>query len=220
MTPDGNSPLGILGGTFDPVHNAHLQLAAEAMGQLPLGGVLWIPAGRPSHRGVPVAEATHRLAMVRLATAGYPDYSVDTAEIASTEPSYTVPTLERLRAIHGARRPLVLLMGADAFLGLASWHRWLELFDLAHLAVVSRPSFDLAAEHMPAALAAEFGRRHRTDRQSLAMTSAGSLFTFTMDAGTLSSTAVRAALAAGEDAAELLPAPVVDYISAHRLYRP
>lgn len=211
-------PLGILGGTFDPVHTAHLRLAAEAMRQLRLGGVVWVPAGQPHHRTAPAASAEHRLAMVRLATADRPEYLIDDAEIRADQPSYTVPTLERLRRVHGEERPLVLLMGADAFLGLATWHRWRELFRLAHISVVSRPTFDFAAETMATELADEFHRRYRTQHTALAMTPAGAIITFTMDAGTVSSTEVRAKLRTGAPVGELLPAPVLDYIQRHRLY--
>jgi nicotinate-nucleotide adenylyltransferase len=212
--------LGILGGTFDPVHNAHLRLAEEAVRQLGLGGVLWIPAGSPRHRTQPAASADHRLAMVRIATAGHAGYLIDDAEVFSTEPSYTVPTLERLRGIHGEDRPLVLLMGADAFLGLASWHRWRELFRLAHIGVASRPTFELAPERMETELADEFRRRHRSDATALAATSAGTIVTFRLEAGTVSSTEVRAKLRQGAPVDELLPVPVVDYIHQHHLYLP
>ena len=213
------APLGILGGTFDPVHTAHLRLAEEAVHQLHLGGVLWVPTGQPRHRAPPLANAEQRLAMVRLATANHSEYQVDATEAGSTEPSYTVPTLERLRQIHGARRPLVLLMGADAFLGLTTWYRWRELFALAHIAVVSRPGFDLATTPMGADLADEFLRR--ADRvAALAMAPAGAIVTFTMEAGTVSSTEVRAKLRAGSAVEELLPAAVLDYIQHHRLYLP
>jgi nicotinate-nucleotide adenylyltransferase len=210
-------PLGILGGTFDPVHTAHLRLAEEAMRQLDLGGVLWIPAGQPRHRAAPLAPPDHRLAMVRLAVAGHPEYRIDDTEIRSDAPSYTVPTLERLRRGPGGERPLVLLMGADAFLGLATWHRWQELFRLAHIGVASRPTFDLAAEAMPAALAEEF-RRRRGGFAALAKSPAGSIATFPLSAGTVSSTEVRARLQQGAVVDELLPAPVLDYIRRHRLY--
>jgi nicotinate-nucleotide adenylyltransferase len=215
-----DEPLGILGGTFDPVHTAHLRLAEEAIGQLRLGSVLWIPAGRPRHRAPPVASAEHRLAMVRLATTGHPEYPVDATEACSAEPSYTVPTLERLRRVYGQRRPLVLLMGADAFLGLASWHRWRDLFGLAHVAVVSRPAFALAAEAMNDALADEFRRRRATQVAALAAGPAGAILTYTMEAGTVSSTEVRARLRANSAVEELLPATVLDYIRRHRLYLP
>lgn len=211
-------PLGILGGTFDPVHTAHLRLAEEASRQLHLGGVLWIPAGQPKHRAVPAAAPEHRLAMVRLAVAGHPDYRIDDTEIHSGEPSYTVPTLERLRKELGEERPLVLLMGADAFLGLATWHRWRELFRLVHIGVASRPTFALSAEAMPAELADEFRRRHRSQFTALATTPAGSIFSFPLSAGTVSSTEVRSKLRAGAAVEELLPARVLDYIHQHRLY--
>lgn len=211
-------PLGILGGTFDPVHTAHLRLAEEASRQLHLGGVIWIPAGRPRHRTAPLATPEHRLAMVELATANNPDYRIDDTEIRSGEPSYTVPTLERLRRELGDNRPLVLLMGADAFLGLPSWHRWRDLFRLAHIGVASRPTFALAAEAMPGELADEFRRRHRGQFTALASTPAGAIFSFPLSAGTVSSTGIRARLRAGEAVDELLPAPVLDYIRRHRLY--
>jgi nicotinate-nucleotide adenylyltransferase len=211
--------LGILGGTFDPVHNAHLRLAGEATRQLGLGGVLWIPAGSPRHRPPPAAGAEHRLAMVRLATAGHTDYAIDDAEVLADQPSYTVPTLERLRGAHGAAQPLVLLMGADAFLGLPAWHRWRELFGLAHIGVASRPTFVLTAERMGAELAEEF--RHRAAAPTaLTRMAAGAIVTFPMEAGTVSSTEVRTRLRQGAPVATLLPAPVLDYIHRHNLYRP
>lgn len=210
--------LGLLGGTFDPVHKAHLRLAEEAMKQLALGGVLWIPAGSPRHRAPPTASAEHRLAMVGIATAGHPEYAIDEGEVFSHEPSYTVPTLERLRRGHGEQKPLVLLMGADAFLGLQAWHRWRDLFRLAHIGVVSRPTFDLAAERMDAELAAEF-RRRRAERAALEEAPAGAIVTFAMDAGTVSSTEVRTKLLQGAQVDELLPASVLDYIRRHNLYR-
>ena len=211
-------PLGILGGTFDPIHTAHLRLAEEATRQLRLGGVLWIPAGQPKHRNAPLAAPEHRLAMVRLATASHPEYRIDDTEIRSDAPSYTVPTLERLRRDLGEDRPLVLLMGADAFLGLASWHRWRELFRLVHIGVASRPTFTLTAEAMPTELADEFRRRHRSQFTALATTPAGAIFSFPLSAGTVSSTEVRAKLRASTVVDALLPAPVLDYIRQHRLY--
>lgn len=213
-----SEPLGILGGTFDPIHTAHLRLAEEAMRQLRLGGMLWIPAGQPHHRAAPLAAPEHRLAMVRAAITGHPEYRIDDTEIRADAPSYTVPTLERLRRELGEDIPLVLLMGADAFLGLTAWHRWRELFRLSHIGVASRPSFDLAAEAMPAELADEFHRRYRSQFTALATTPAGAVFTFPLSAGTVSSTEVRTKLQQGAAVDELLPAPVLDYIHRHQLY--
>ena len=112
-------PLGVFGGTFDPVHFGHLRLAEAAIDALDLGGVRWIPAGRPVLRDAPRVNAAQRLEMVRLAIAANPRFELDASEVDAAQPSYTVPTLERLRqpAVCGDQRPLVLLVGADAFSG-------------------------------------------------------------------------------------------------------
>lgn len=212
-------PVGILGGTFDPVHRAHLALAQAALDRLGLARVLWIPAGRPPHRAAPRTPAADRLAMVRAAIADEPRFVLDASEAVSAAPSYTVETLERLRRERGAAQPLVLLMGADAFRGLPGWHRWRELFGLAHLAVATRPGFPLA-DFAPE-LAAEFAAR-RLARPEFAGQPAGGIATFELVAGTVSATEVRGLVAAGAPDAqllELLPAPVLDYIRRHHLYR-
>lgn len=143
MSKGAAEALGIFGGTFDPLHVAHLRLALEARESLGLAEVSFIPAGSPALRAAPDCGADHRLAMVERAIAGLPGFSVDPSEVreAATRsaPGYTVDTLERLRREHGPQRPLVLLVGADAFARLESWHRWHALFDLAHIAVATRP---------------------------------------------------------------------------------
>ncbi|MDP2751392.1 MAG: nicotinate (nicotinamide) nucleotide adenylyltransferase [Rhodocyclaceae bacterium] len=194
-TSSNNIPvgaLGLFGGTFDPLHTAHLKLAEEAMRQLRLSGILWIPAGCPPHRPPPVASATDRLAMVRLGLADHvyhSDWQVDDSEVMSSEPSYTIHTLERLRLVE--KRPLVLLMGADAFLGLTTWYRWQDILRLAHIAVASRPGSDWTAHVAP----------HTP---------------FIISAGTVSSTTVRTALQQGNPPD--IPSSVLDYIRIHRLY--
>ena len=138
-----DAPLGLFGGTFDPVHFGHLRLAEEARETLGLAKVIWIPAGQPPLRDAPGRSAADRLAMVRLAVAGNPGFTIDDGEVVAAGTSYTVNTLERLRAAHGERQPLVLLLGADAFGRLDAWHRWRELFGLAHIAVATRPGHAL-----------------------------------------------------------------------------
>ena len=214
-------PVGILGGTFDPVHLAHLALARVAADRLILGRVIWIPAGQPPHRPPPHAAAEHRLAMTRLATADDPRFDVDASEVASTAASYTVHTLERLRRQYGPDRPLVLLMGADALRGLAGWYRWQSLFDLAHVAVATRPGYPFA--DLPAPVAGEFATRRSVANEARAdfLRPAGDIIPFELVAGTTSATAARTLLAANAPRArllELLPAPVLDYIQANNLY--
>ena len=134
-----SAPIGIMGGTFDPVHFGHLRLAQEAAEILGLELVRWVPAGQPWHRVAPLASAAHRLEMVRLAIERNSLFELDDAEIRQTAPGFTVETLERLRGEFGAKRPLVLLLGTDAFRNLSSWQRWRDLFDLAHVFVAQRP---------------------------------------------------------------------------------
>ena len=220
------APLGIFGGTFDPVHFGHLRLAEEAVDSLALGGIRWVPAGRPAHRALenkpPQVSAAHRLAMVRLAIAGNARFELDPAEVEADRPSYTVPTLERLRLASecGAQRPLVLLVGADAFAALADWHRWEELFTLAHIAVAHRPGFPIDADRLPPALADIYRQRHSTSPAALAETPAGRIVTFAMTQLDISATRIRTLLANGHSPRYLLPDAVIAYIQSTFLYLP
>lgn len=213
------APLGLFGGTFDPVHYGHLRLAEEALLHLGLGGVRWIPAGQPPHRGRPGVTAAQRLAMVSMATAGNPAFTVDAAEVESAEPSYTVVTLERLRRELGPAQPLVLMVGADAFHGLPTWHRWREIFQLAHVAVSHRPGFPIDPAGLAAGLQDEFARRRLDSSAALRTTPAGGIVTFAMTQLAISATQIRKLLTNRLSARYLLPDDVLDYIRAHSLYR-
>ncbi len=213
------APLGLFGGTFDPVHFGHLRLAEESIGHLGLGGVRWIPAGQPPHRGAPQVTADQRLEMVRRSTAGNERFSVDASEVEAAAPSYTVHTLERLRRELGATQSLVLLVGADAFAGLASWHRWADIFSLAHVAVSHRPGFPVETGSLPQELASQFNARRLSDAGSLKDAPAGGIVTFAMTQLAISATQIRKLLANGLSARYLLPDSVLDYIQTHSLYR-
>ncbi len=213
-----SDPLGILGGTFDPVHFGHLRLAEEAGEKIGLGGVIWSPAGQTRHRSQPQTPVQHRVAMVELAIAGNPDFSLDTFEADSAEPSYTVNLLEHLREEYGDV-PLVLLLGADAFLGLPSWHRWQELFELAHIAVFTRPGHELEMDAMSPLLGKEFSKRATVDPQALSGEAAGCVLPSLLTPLDISATAIRAQLAHGGSPRYLLPDAVLDYIESHQLYR-
>ena len=132
------NPMGIFGGTFDPIHYAHLRTAFELQQALRLREIRFLPAGNPPHRDPPFADAQQRLRMVRAATAGQPGFVVDEREIHKSGPSYTVETLRELRH-EFPDRSLCLIVGMDAFLSLPRWHEWRELFELAHL----RTAFEL-----------------------------------------------------------------------------
>lgn len=217
--PKLSEPLGLFGGTFDPVHYGHLRLAEEAIAHLGLGGVRWIPAGQPPHRGKPQVTAAQRLEMVLRSTAKNSRFSVDASEVEAAAPSYTVHTLERLRRELGKEQPLVLLVGADAFAGLPTWHRWRDIFALAHVAVSHRPGFPVEACSLPAELATEFNNRRLAEAGGLKISPAGSIVTFAMTQLAISATQIRKLLANGLSARYLLPDGVLDYIQTHSLYR-
>lgn len=220
--PDGpdRAVFGIFGGTFDPVHYGHLRLAEEAADSLGLERVRWIPAGRPQLRESPKVSAEQRLEMVRLAISGNPRFELDSAEVNDARPSYTVPTLERLRLTNefGSQRPLVLLVGADAFSGMAGWHRWESLFDLAHIAVAHRPGFPVAAASLPPQVAATYQQRFSTSPAALHDAPAGRIVTFAMTQLAVSATQIRALLLNGRSPRYLLPEAVIAYIQSTLLY--
>lgn len=214
-----SEPLGLFGGTFDPVHFGHLRLAEESIDHLDLAGVRWIPAGQPPHRGVPQVTAEQRLEMVRRSTANNGKFSIDASEVVAAAPSYTVHTLERLRRELGDAPSLVLLVGADAFAGLPTWHRWRDIFVLAHVAVSHRPGFPVEAASLPQDLAGEFADRRLADAAGLKQAPAGGIVTFAMTQLAISATQIRRLLANGQSARYLLPDGVLDYIQANQLYK-
>jgi len=143
-----NKAIGILGGTFDPIHFGHLRLAEEMLELASLSQIRFIPTGIPPHRDEPQVSAQHRNAMVRLAITDQPAFVLDEREARRTTPCYTVDTLRELRDELGAAQPLCLLMGGDAFLQLHTWHEWEQLFELAHIVVGYRPGFTLEERNL------------------------------------------------------------------------
>ena len=214
--------IGILGGTFDPIHYGHLRFAADVRAALDLALVRMIPAGEPPHRAAPFASPEHRLAMTELGCAEFPGLVADGREIRRPGPSYTVVTLQDL---HGEdpTRPLALLLGEDALKGLSSWHRWEQLFTLAHLIVVERPGAQLDAQTLPPPLRMQWERRLTTDASRLSRLLAGAILRVPVAPQPISATAIRAALARGTagraEVASLLPAAVLAYIDRNQLYR-
>jgi nicotinate-nucleotide adenylyltransferase len=212
-------PLAILGGTFDPVHYGHLHLADDVRRALSLPRVVLVPAGDPPHRKAPAASGTDRLAMVELGVEEFPGLAVDPREVEAAGKSYTVRTLRALRS-EAPLSPLALIVGGDALAGLPTWHRWREIFELAHLIVVERPGMSI--EPFSGELERELSARTTRDPSLLDRTIAGSVYHQPVTPYPISATEVRAALARGEPGIvkirDMVPAQVLAYIRSHRLY--
>jgi nicotinate-nucleotide adenylyltransferase len=209
--------IGILGGTFDPIHCGHLRLAQEVAEALALARVRFIPGGTPPHRAQPQTPACHRVAMVKLAIAGNPLFVLDERETRRDGLSYTYDTLTQLRAELGAAQPLLLILGADAFIAFDQWHRWRDIFTLAHIAVAHRPGTDLTAIK-DATLAQEFTQRRAQDAHALQHAPAGAIAVVPITALDISSTAIRAAIRCGRSARYLVHPDVLAYIERNHLF--
>jgi len=209
--------IGIFGGTFDPVHLGHLRMAEELAEGLALAEVRFLPAARPPHRAEPRSAAEHRIAMVKLAIADNARFRLDLREFDRPGPSYMVDTLTSLRTELGAAMPLYLLLGADAFLGIPSWHRWQTLFELAHIAVAHRPGFTLDADHtqMSPALRDAWQSRYRKTPSDGA---AGDILLREITALDISASNIRTRLRHGHSTRYLLPEATYHYIHSHHLY--
>ena len=205
---------GWLGGTFDPIHEGHLDVARAAHTTLGLAGLTLVPAHIPPHRSQPVASTEHRVAMTRLA-ASETWLDVSTVEVDAPGPSYTATTMDMLEQSGTDLRTLVVVTGADAFAGILSWHRVAELLDRVMFAVVSRPGHPAPAlmSQLPA-LASRM-----CTASDWATRTGPSIVLVDAPTSPVSSTMVRAAVAAGHSLSGLVPAPVASYIAAHGLYR-
>ncbi|BAP43273.1 nicotinic acid mononucleotide adenylyltransferase [Pseudomonas sp. StFLB209] len=207
--------IGMLGGTFDPVHIGHLRGALEVAELLELDELRLTPSARPPHRELPSVTAEDRLAMVRSAVAGVAPLTVDDRELRRNKPSYTVDTLESMRAGMAAHDQLFLLLGWDAFCSLPSWHRWEELLEHCHIVVLQRPDAD---SEPPEALRDLVAARAVGDPKAL--DGPGGQITFVWQTPlSVSATQIRQSLAAGRSVRFLVPDAVLAYIEAHGLYR-
>jgi nicotinate-nucleotide adenylyltransferase len=206
--------IGVLGGTFDPVHFGHLRPALEVHEALALEEIRLVPCHIPPHRPQPHASAEQRVAMLEAAVGRHPAFRIDRRELQRDTPSYTFDTLLSLRAELGAAG-LCLLLGMDAFRDLPSWHRWRELIGLGHLVVMTRPG-----AHVPArGEMAGFVRRHRVrEAARLRHQPAGLLLLQPVTALAISASRLRELLADGRDPSFLMPDAVIDVIHREGLY--
>ncbi|MDQ3028247.1 MAG: nicotinate-nucleotide adenylyltransferase, partial [Pseudomonadota bacterium] len=186
------NPLGLFGGTFDPIHFGHLRLATEVAEAFRLEQVIFLPAGLPYHRGRS-AHATNdqRLTMVKLATARDARFDVDDRELRREGPTYTYDTLVEIRKERGPDMPLVFLTGSDAFAKIDTWHRWTELFDLAHFVIAIRAGDEAWQSKGPGTFPKEAWPRITLNQREMLSAPSGKIMTFFMTSIAISSTAVR-----------------------------
>jgi nicotinate-nucleotide adenylyltransferase len=201
-------PIGLFGGTFDPIHYGHLRTAFELWQALRLTEIRFLPTGSPPHREQTLAPAELRLQMVRAAVADEPAFVVDDREMRRSGLSYSVDTLSELRA-EFPDRSLCLLLGMDAFLGLPHWHRWRELFDLAHIVVAHRPGWKAPTQGPLGEIMVDRGTGGVRDLHDAR---AGRVYIHAVTQLEISSTDLRQLIVAGRDPRYLVPEPVRDII--------
>jgi len=206
--------IGVFGGTFDPVHIGHLRVALELKTGLGFDEMRLLPCHRPPHRESPGADSQDRASMVRLALSDCPQLSIDERELHHSGPSYTVDTLVELRAELGKDVSLCLAIGMDALLKFDTWHRWLEIFELAHVVVVARPGWQ-QPESGPVAKQLLQRAGTLSDLKGL---SCGKIFIQQQTLLPISSTGIRRQIRAGESPQFLIPDVVWHYILEHHLY--
>lgn len=207
--------IGILGGTFDPIHFGHVEPALDLLRALPFSEIRFVPVRVPPHRDPPQASPKHRWRMLKLAVDAKPGLIADDRELRRDGPSYTVDTLRDLRAELGESQALCLIMGADAFAGFTSWHRWQEILGLANLVVTTRPGVQLPSTGAAAEL---LNQRRCGAPQDLTDIDRGAILPQRVRRLDISASAVREGLAAGQDLSSMLPEPVWRYIHEHSLY--
>jgi nicotinate-nucleotide adenylyltransferase len=210
--------IGILGGTFNPIHFGHLRMAEELAEILHLNEVRFIPSANPPHKPAPAVSAEHRAAMVQLAIANNPTFKFDGRELARTGASYTFDTLSSLREELGANTSITLFMGNDAFTKLNTWHRWQELLNLCHICLVARAhTASEKSEGLPKALESYLQAHYTENSEDLLERAYGCIIMQKMTRLDISSTAIRHALHGKHSVRYLLPDEILSYIHQHQL---
>lgn len=209
-------PIGIYGGTFDPVHFGHLRPNLELCEIFGMDHVRFIPSFVPPHRDKPQTTAEHRLEMVSQAIKDEPKFVLDDREIKRGGASYTVDTLKSLRQDY-PENPLCLLMGLDAFAGIDQWYHWQELLDYAHIVVSQRPEIHTDAQQWPETIQT-FYQTHRADRESIYQSLSGKIRLEAVTQLSISATDIRNRLKNEQSIRFLLPEPVINLIKYYNLY--
>lgn len=207
--------IGIFGGTFDPIHYGHLRTALEVTEALDLSEMRFVPCRIPPHRMQPKATEEDRLTMLRLSLEGSdPRFGIDDREMRREGPSYMVDTLASIRA-EVPDRPLCLIVGLDAFQGIPAWHRWREIFRLAHVIVMQRPFEAEFAEALERVLEERLVQHRSLLRSGMA----GAIRFEEVSQLAISASRIRELVRSGKNTQYLLPDCVRDFISSRGLYR-
>lgn len=206
--------IGVLGGTFDPIHFGHLRTAVEIHQALDLAEVRLIPCYQPVHRKFPAASPEQRFEMVECAIKSEPKLRVDDCEIKRKGPSFAIDTLHELHSKF-PNTPICIIMGIDAFLNFPSWNRWEEILQLSHLVVAHRPQYQLPKEGIIAEL---LKKRFKQNPISVHESLAGNIILHPVTALDISATDIRKQIASGRNPRYLLPDSVLDYIQQHGTY--
>ncbi len=210
--------IGLLGGTFNPIHFGHLRMAQELANNLHFDEVRFIPSANPPHKTLPLVSAEHRSSMVQLATSDNPLFVCDTQELTREGASYTIDTVIALRKDLGDVVSICLIMGSDAFTQLNTWHRWQELLNYCHIILVQRPNNSAKQTKLPIVLEAFLQENYTEDAKDLSLKKAGYIHMQKITAHEISSTAIREAYKLNQTPYYLVPLNVIQYIAANNLY--
>lgn len=211
--------IGILGGTFNPIHFGHLHIAEEIAKNCSLDEVRFIPSANPPHKATPQVSAEHRATMVNLAIRNHPTFMLDDCELKREGASYTVDTLTVLRKNLGAQVGLFLIMGSDAFAYFDTWHRWQEILDYCHIVLIERPNHENTLENFSETIKNFYLSHHKNNLQDFQKVPNGFITTQTITPLAISSTDIRERLKNNKSVRDLLPQQVFAYIQENRLYR-
>ena len=207
-------PIGLFGGTFDPIHLGHIKIAENLIDALELQAMHFIPNKDPMHRHQPEASAKHRMAMVKIATAKNPKFIVNDVEIRRPGPTYTIDTITNIRK-QIPDQPLCLILGKDAFTMMHTWCHWKSIPELVHLVIINRPGVPLSYEPWMKNLLQE---REVHDVRKLRSKPGGYILQYEIEPLRISATEIRKKLSKSEDSSEELLPEVLRYIQQHHLY--
>ena len=219
MRQPGKNLVGILGGTFNPIHFGHLRMAQELAEVLQLNELRFIPSANPPHKSEPEVNPSFRAEMVKIAIADNHHFKFDGRELQRKGASYTIDTLISLREELGEDSVLTLLMGSDAFVFLNTWHRWDELLNYCHIVLVQRPNFNQTQPKLPEDLEALLHNHYTENVGDLTIKNTGLIHMQKITALDISSTKIRSMLKSKKSPRYLMPEMVIDYIKQHQLYK-